>query len=168
MRHVISILLQNESGALTRVAGMFATRGYNIETLSVAPTEDETLSRLTLVTTGSDDVVAQISKQLAKLVDVVAMADMSAGEHIERELGLLKFRVADEARVAIDQLADNFGARVLDDTPAHYTLELTGSEQQIDSFLDALPGGVQLLAVVRSGPLAISRGPQKLSVPTGQ
>jgi len=163
MRHVISILLQNESGALTRVAGMFATRGYNIESLSVAPTDDESLSRLTLVTAGSDDVIAQINKQLAKLVDVVAMADMSAGEHIERELGLLKFHLTADAVPVLGRLAENYGARVLDDTPAHYTLELTGSEQQLDSFLDALPEGASILAVVRSGPLAISRGPQKLT-----
>ncbi len=163
MRHVISILLQNESGALSRVAAMFSNRGFNIESLSVAPTEDETVSRLTLVTSGPDEVIAQISKQLAKLIDVVAMADMTAGDHIERELGLLKLHVAPSALAELRQRTDNFGARVLDDHPDHFTLELTGSEQQLDGFIAALPHGAQLLAVVRSGPLAITRGPQQLA-----
>ena len=163
MRHVISILLQNESGALSRVAAMFANRGFNIESLSVAPTEDETVSRLTLVTSGPDDIIAQINKQLAKLIDVVAMADMTVGDHIERELGLLKLHLDAAALVEMRQRADNFGARVLDDHPEHFTLELTGSEQQLDGFIAALPRGATLLAVVRSGPLAISRGPQQLA-----
>jgi acetolactate synthase-1/3 small subunit len=163
MRHVISILLQNESGALSRVAAMFANRGFNIESLSVAPTEDETVSRLTLVTSGPDETVLQINKQLGKLVDVVAMADMTAGDHIERELGLLKLKVPEAAMAALRQLSANYGARILDDHAAHFTLELTGSEQQLDTFLAALPEGTQLLAVVRSGPLAISRGAQQLS-----
>ncbi len=165
MRHVISILLQNESGALARVAAMFANRGFNIESLSVAPTDDETVSRLTLVTSGPDDVIAQINKQLAKLVDVVAMIDMTAGDHIERELGLLKVAVSTEGLAELRQRADNFGARVLDDRSEHFTLELTGSEQQLDSFIQTLPPGVQLLAVVRSGPMAISRGAQQLVAP---
>lgn len=165
MRHVISILLQNESGALARVAAMFANRGFNIESLSVAPTDDETLSRLTLVTSGPDDVIAQIRKQLAKLIDVVAMVDMTAGDHMERELGLLKLQVSPEGLAELRQRADNFGARVLDDHPEHFTLELTGSEQQLDSFVETLPAGVQLLAVVRSGPMAISRGAQQLVAP---
>jgi acetolactate synthase I/III small subunit len=165
MRHIISILLQNESGALARVAAMFANRGFNIESLSVAPTDDETVSRLTLVTSGPDDVIAQISKQMAKLIDVVGMIDMNAGEHIERELGLLKLKVAVEGLAELRQRADNFGARVLDDRPEHFTLELTGSKQQLDSFVERLPEGVHLLAVVRSGPLAISRGAQQLVAP---
>ena len=163
MRHVISILLQNESGALARVAAMFANRGFNIESLSVAPTEDETVSRLTLVTSGKDDVITQINKQLAKLIDVVAMADMTAGDHIERELGLLKLQVPAGLMAGVRQRVENYGARVLDDHAEHFTLELTGSEQQLDSFLDSLPEGVSLLAVVRSGPMAISRGPQQLA-----
>jgi len=165
MRHIISILLQNESGALERVAAMFANRGFNIESLSVAPTDDETVSRLTLVTLGPDEVIAQISKQLAKLIDVVAMIDMTAGDHIERELGLLKLEVSVEGLAEFRQRADNFGARILDDRPEHFTLELTGSKQQLDSFIDRLPDGVRLLAVVRSGPLAISHGAQQLVAP---
>jgi acetolactate synthase I/III small subunit len=163
MRHVISILLQNESGALARVAAMFANRGFNIESLSVAPTEDETVSRLTLVSTGHDEVISQITKQLAKLIDVVAMADMTAGDHIERELGLLKLQVPADVLPEVRQRIANYGARVLDDHAAHFTLEITGSEQQLDSFLDTLPEGVRLLAVVRSGPLAVSRGAQQLA-----
>lgn len=165
MRHIIAILLQNESGALERVAAMFANRGFNIESLSVAPTDDETVSRLTLVTSGPDDVIAQISKQLAKLIDVVAMVDMTTGDHIERELGLLKMKVSAEGLAELRQRADNFGARILDDRPENFTLELTGSKQQLDSFVERLPEGVQLLAVVRSGPLAISRGAQQLVAP---
>ena len=163
MRHVISILLQNESGALSRVAAMFSNRGFNIESLSVAPTEDETVSRLTLVTSGADEVIAQINKQLGKLIDVVAMADMTAGDHIERELALLKLQVGPSALSELRQRSEQFGARVLDDHPEHFTLELTGSEQQLDGFIAALPQGADLLAVVRSGPLAITRGPQQLA-----
>ena len=165
MRHVISILLHNESGALARVAAMFANRGFNIQSLSVAPTDDETISRLTLVTAGQDDVIAQISKQLNKLIDVVAMVDMTADDHIERELGLIKVRSSAQGLAALRQRADNFGARVLDDRPEHFTLELTGSEQQLDSFVATLPEGVHVLAVVRSGPMAISRGAQSLVRP---
>jgi acetolactate synthase I/III small subunit len=165
MRHIIAILLQNESGALARVAAMFANRGFNIESLSVAPTDDETVSRLTLVTSGPDDIIAQISKQLAKLIDVVAMVDMTAGDHIERELGLLKMQVSAEGLAELRQRTDNFGARILDDRPEHFTLELTGSKQQLDSFVENLPEGVHLLAVVRSGPLAMSRGAQQLVAP---
>jgi len=162
MRHVLSILLQNESGALARVASMFSSRGFNIESLSVAPTDDETFSRLTLVTTGTDDVISQISKQLAKLVDVVAIADRTSTDYIERELGLLKFSVPPEARDAFLHLVENYGARVLDDYPTHFTLEVTGNERQVDTFLDSVPDGVRVMSVVRSGPLVIARGPHSL------
>jgi acetolactate synthase-1/3 small subunit len=162
MRHVLSILLQNESGALARVASMFSTRGFNIEALSVAPTEDEKVSRLTLVTIGTEDVVSQVTKQLAKLIDVVAIADRTGTAHIERELGLLKFSVPPAAAPAFSSLVQNFGARVLDDDPDHFTVEVTGHEHQVESFLDAVPQGVTVLSVVRSGPLVISKGPQAL------
>ena len=162
MRHVLSILLQNESGALARVASMFSSRGFNIESLSVAPTADETLSRLTLVTTGTEDVISQISKQLAKLVDVVAIADRTSTEHLERELALLKFSVPPSALEAFRQLVENYGARVLDDYPTHFTLEVTGNESQVDTFLASVPEGVKVMSVVRSGPLVIARGPHSL------
>ena len=166
MRHIMSILLQNEAGALTRVASLFSTRGYNIESLSVAPTEDARFSRLTLVTHGSDQVVDQISKQLLKLVDVVNMADMTGGDHIERELLLLKTRVADAAWEKVAELVKREGARVLDDNRATFTVELTSTCGRIDEFVDKGAGLATILTVVRSGPMAIGRGGQTLAAPT--
>ena len=162
MRHVLSILLQNESGALSRVAAMFANRGFNIESLSVAPTEDETVSRLTLVTSGDEDVVAQVSKQLAKLIDVVAIADRTESAHFERELGLLKVRDTANGTAGLDSWAAQFGARVLDDDPAHFTVEIAGPREHLDRLLSTIPPGIQLLSVVRSGPLVVSKGPHVL------
>ncbi len=158
MRHIISILMQNEAGGLSRVASLFATRGYNIESLSVAPTEDPALSRLTLVTLGSDQVINQINKQLHKLVDVVNIADMTLGDHLERELLLLKVTIPDGAQDAVHALVESDRARVLDDAPANYTLELTGTSGQIDEFVDKIGTHANILAVVRSGPMAIARG----------
>ena len=158
MRHIISILLQNEAGALARVASLFATRGYNIESLSVAPTEDPQVSRLTLVTLGSDHVIGQINLQLLKLVDVVNTVDMTLGEHIERELLLLKLKLHDDGLERIRELARQEGARVLDDGEDSYTLELTGAANRIDTFITRAAGHADILAVVRSGPLAVSRG----------
>jgi len=163
MRHVVSILLQNEAGALSRVAGLFSTRGYNIESLSVAPTEDPMLSRLTLVTIGSDQVIQQINKQLFKLVDVVNIADMTMGDHIERELILLKVSLHDGNDGAVRDLIKAEGARVLDDTPANFTVEMTGTGSRVDDFIDQLGVHADILAVVRSGPMAISRGERVLS-----
>lgn len=163
MRHILSILLQNESGALARVASMFASRGFNIESLSVAPTDDETVSRLTLVTTGDDAVINQITKQLAKLIDVVAIADRTSVSHIARELGLIKLRVEPSAQATVNRLIEKYGARVLDDEPNHLTLEVTGTEQDLDGFIAALPSGVELLTVARSGPVVVARGAEQLS-----
>ena len=163
MRHIVSILLQNEAGALSQVAGLFSTRGYNIESLSVAPTEDPLLSRLTLVTIGSDQVIQQINKQLFKLIDVVNIADMTMGDHIERELILLKVSLHDRNDGAVRDLIKAEGARVLDDTPANFTVELTGTGARVDDFIDQLGGHADILAVVRSGPMAISRGETVLS-----
>jgi acetolactate synthase-1/3 small subunit len=163
MRHIISILLQNEAGALARVASLFSTRGYNIESLSVAVTEDPQVSRLTLVSIGSDQVISQINKQLFKLVDVVNIADMTLGDHIERELMLLKVRVPEYAGEQIRAMSREYGVRVLDDSLANYTLELTGTGSQIDDFIDGIAAAADILAVVRSGPLAIARGQQVLS-----
>ena len=163
MRHIISILLQNEAGALARVASLFSTRGYNIESLSVAPTEDPLMSRLTLVSIGSDQVINQINKQLFKLVDVVNIADMTLGDHIERELLLLKVRVPDEAAEQLRDQVSQYDLRVLDDSLVNYTMELTGTGGQIDDFIDRIGAYADILAVVRSGPLAIARGQQVLS-----
>ena len=163
MRHIISILLQNEAGALARVASLFSTRGYNIESLSVAPTEDPEVSRLTLVTIGSDQVISQINKQLLKMVDVVNFADMTLGDHIERELALVKLKLDSDNADATHELCLQHGARILDDAHDNYTVELTGAANLVDEFIDRLVGRAEILAVVRSGPLAIARGQQVLS-----
>ncbi|MCC7257720.1 MAG: acetolactate synthase small subunit [Gammaproteobacteria bacterium] len=163
MRHIISVLLQNEAGALTRVASLFSTRGYNIESLSVAPTNDPLFSRLTLVTLGSDQVIDQINKQLLKLVDVVNMADLTRGDHIERELLLLKVRVPDAAWERVADLVAREGARVLDDNRATFTLELTSTGGRIDEFVEKISNLATILTVVRSGPMAIGRGAQTLA-----
>jgi acetolactate synthase-1/3 small subunit len=158
MRHIISILLQNEAGALARVANLFSSRGYNIESLNVAPTADETVSRLTLVTTGPDSVIDQIGKQLGKLVDVVEIADMTSSDHIERELALFKLHVANGAAAKLDAALGQFDARVLNDQSGHYTVELVGGSQEIDRFLKRVAGITDVLTVVRSGAMAVTRG----------
>lgn len=162
MRHIISILLQNEAGALSRVAALFSSRGYNIESLSVAPTEHVELSRLTLVTTGSDKVIEQINKQLEKLVDVVKIADMTKNPHIERELLLMKLKVPAGSEQQLADLVASNGARALDDKLETYTLELTGSSEQMDRFIERVSACAEILAVVRSGAMAIARGPKVL------
>jgi len=163
MRHVISILLQNEAGALSRVASLFSTRGYNIESLSVAPTQDSQVSRLTLVTIGSDQVISQITHQLFKIVDVVNIVDMTLGDHIERELMLIKLGIGPDSLAGVKELAGQHDLRVLDDSPANYTLELVGNSGNLDEFIDRVGDHAAILAVVRSGPLSIARGAQVLS-----
>ena len=158
MRHIISILMQNEAGALARVANLFSTRGYNIESLNVAPTDNELVSRLTLVTTGSDEVIDQISKQLVKLVDVVNMVDMTGGDHIERELALFKLQLHEAGRDKLAELVGNFGARILDDHEGHFTVELIGGSHEIDRFMASVADLAELLTVVRSGAMAVARG----------
>ena len=163
MRHIIAILLQNEAGALTRVAGLFSTRGYNIESLSVAPTDDPTVSRLTLVTSGSDAVIQQIANQLNKLVDVVSVEDMTRGEHLERELVLLKLRVAAGADATrVRGYVVRTGGRVLDPAMDGFIVELTASEAEVNGFVDELAKRAELLEVVRSGALGISRSARAL------
>jgi acetolactate synthase-1/3 small subunit len=162
MRHIISILMENEAGALSRVAGLFSARGYNIESLTVAPTEDASLSRMTLVTSGSEEIIEQITKQLNKLVDVVRLIDLTEGAHIEREMMLVKVRAAgDSARDEIKRLADIFRARIIDVTDTTYTLELTGDGQKMDALLNALDEGA-IMETVRSGISGISRGEKSL------
>jgi acetolactate synthase-1/3 small subunit len=163
MRHIISILMQNEAGALARVIALFSSRGYNIESLSVAPTEDSLVSRLTLVTKGSDDVIEQISLQLLKLVDVVNTANMTGDDHIERELLLMKVKVQAGAEQTLPELIKATGARVLDDCPETYTLELTGANKHMDDFISQVGECAEILAVVRSGAMAIARGEKVLS-----
>jgi len=153
--------MQNEAGALSRVASMFSSRGYNIESLSVAPTENPLVSRLTMVTTGSDAVIDQINKQLFKLVDVVKITDMTMNEHFERELLLIKVKLDDGANIA--DIISAAGASVLDPSPETYTVQLTGTGVQIDDFMQTLGENSQILAVVRSGSMAIGRGANILS-----
>ena len=160
-RHMISILLENEAGALSRVANLFSARGYNIESLSVAPTDDETLSRLTLVTYGSEQIIEQIVKQLNKLVDVVKLIDLSETEAIERELMLVKTKASGELRAEMKRLADIFGGHVLDVTDATYTIELTGAGTKLDNFLRAIEKEA-ILEVVRSGATGIALGQKAL------
>jgi acetolactate synthase-1/3 small subunit len=158
MRHIISILLENEAGALSRVANLFSARGFNIESLTVAPTEDESLSRMTLVTAGTDEIIEQIVKQLNKLVDVVKLTDLTEGAHIERALMLVKVRAdGGEQRAEMHRLADIFRGRIIDVTDVTYTIELTGSSERLDGFLRAA-GEDNLLEVLRSGATAIARG----------
>jgi acetolactate synthase-1/3 small subunit len=157
------MLLENESGALSRVAGLFSARGYNIESLTVAPTEDETLSRLTLVTRGSDDVIEQITKQLNKLVDVYRLTDLTEGAHIEREMLLIKVNAGGPMRDEVKRLVDIFRGRIIDVTDKTYVIELTGTGSKLDAFIDAVRGA-GIIEVVRSGVSGIARGDKGMSV----
>jgi acetolactate synthase I/III small subunit len=163
-RHIVSILLQNEVGALTRVASLFSTRGYNIESLNVAPTDDPTVSRLTLVTSGTEAVVQQIVNQSLKLIDVVNVDDMTLDQHIERELLLVKLRPPASQIESLRASVKKAGARVLSDEPESFTVELTDSEAQINRFIAEVGSFGEVLEVVRSGALAISRGATTLRV----
>jgi len=163
MRHIISILLENESGALSRVAGLFSARAYNIESLTVAPTEDPSLSRMTLVTSGSDDVIEQITKQLNKLIEVVKVVDLSEAAHIERELMLIKVRAAGKDREEVKRMCDIFRGRILDVTDGTYTMEVTGTGAKLDAFVEALDKN-SILETVRTGASGIGRGERVLKV----
>ena len=157
------MLLENESGALSRVAGLFSARGYNIESLTVAPTEDATLSRLTLVTSGSADVIEQINQQLNKLVDVVKLVDLTEGPHIERELLIIKVKANGAMRDEVKRLVDIFRGRIIDVTETTYTIELTGTSDKLDAFVQAVHGA-GIVEVVRSGVSGIARGEKNLRV----
>ena len=161
MRHIISLLLENEPGALSRVAGLFSARAYNIQSLSVAPTEDETVSRMTLVTSGSDEIIEQIIKQLNKLIDVVKLLDITGDAHVEREIMLVKVRVVGAAREEVKRISDIFRGRILDVTQSTYIIEITGDVAKLDAFISALERRA-ILEVVRSGSLAIGRGEKGL------
>ena len=163
MRHVISVLLQNEVGALTRMTGMFSSRGYNIDSLNVAPTDDPTVSRVTLVTTVSDAAIAQLNTQLAKLVDVVNIHDMTLGEHFERELVIIKLKLATGGLAKALLLAKKFDAQILDDAQVSCTMQLTGRVSEVDEFIAAASAIGTLSAVARSGSVAVSKGEVTLS-----
>ncbi len=161
MRHIISLLLENEPGALSRVAGLFSARGYNIESLSVAPTEDATVSRMTIETTGSEDVLEQISKQLNKLVDVVKLVELTEGSHVEREMMLIKVKAPSDARAELKRCADIFRGRVLDVTATTFIIEMTGDSDKLDAFIGAIDAR-WIIEVVRSGAIGIARGEKAL------
>jgi len=163
MKHIISILLENESGALSRVAGLFSARAYNIQSLTVAPTDDKTLSRMTIVTSGTAEIIEQILKQLNKLIDVVKLIDLTESGHIERELMLAKIQATGEARDEVKRLVDIFRGEIVDVTDTTYTVELTGDSNNLDAFLTAL-STITIHEVVRSGAIGISRGEKALTV----
>ena len=163
MRHIISVLLENEPGALSRVVGLFSQRNYNIETLTVAATEDPTLSRLTLTTIGQDDVIEQITKNLNKLIEVVKLVNLSEGAHIERELMLVKIKATGAQRAEVKRTTDIFRGQIVDVTSSVYTVQLTGTSDKLDSFIEAV-GPATVLEVVRTGVSGIARGEKVLSI----
>ncbi len=163
MRHIISVLLENEPGALSRVVGLFSARGYNIETLTVAPTEDPTLSRMTMVTAGSDDVIEQITKHLNRLIEVVKVVDLTEGQHIERELMLMKVRAVGKEREELKRTSDIFRGRIIDVTEKSYTIELTGAASKLDAFIEAVDRAA-ILETVRTGASGIGRGERILKI----
>ncbi|HET8597350.1 acetolactate synthase small subunit [Castellaniella hirudinis] len=163
MKHVISVLLENEPGALSRVVGLFSARGYNIETLTVAPTEDATLSRMTIVTVGSDEIIEQITKHLNRLVDVVKVVDLSEGPHVERELMLIKVRAVGKERDEMKRMAEIFRGRIIDVTDKTYTIELTGVQDKIAAFIGALDRSA-ILETVRTGVSGVGRGERVLKL----
>ncbi|AQZ93562.1 acetolactate synthase small subunit [Halopseudomonas phragmitis] len=163
MRHIISVLLENEPGALSRVVGLFSQRNYNIETLTVAPTEDPTLSRLTLTTIGHDEVIEQITKNLNKLIEVVKLVNLSEGSHIERELMLVKIKATGAQRAEVKRTTDIFRGQIVDVTSSVYTVQLTGPTDKLDSFIEAI-GPTSVLEVVRTGVSGIARGEKVLSI----
>ena len=156
-RHIISLLVENEFGSLSRIAGLFSARGYNIHCLNVAPTNDESISRMTLVTLCDDLKISQLMKQLNKLVDVVNVKDLTEETHIEREMLLLKLNCNKKQRDEIKRLTDIFRARIIDVTDTTYTIELTGATEKILAFINSM-GKIKIIEMVRSGALGISRG----------
>ena len=157
MRRIIAVLLENEAGALSRVVGLFAQRNYNFETLTVAPTEDPTLSRLTLTTEGDDGKIEQITKHLNKLIEVVRVFDLTEGDHLEREIVMIKVRADGDARAEVKRTTDIFRGQIVDVNKNTYTIQLVGPSEKLVAFIDAL-GGKQVVEVVRSGVTGIGRG----------
>ena len=158
MRRTLSVLLENESGALSRVVGLFSQRGFNIESLTVAPTDDETLSRMTIVAQGDENVLEQIEKQLHKLIDVSKVSNLSPTEHIEREVLLLKVRATGSARDELKRMADIFRGQIVDITPKLYTIQLAGTSEKLNAFIEAVKQETTVVEIVRSGVISLSRG----------
>jgi len=163
MRHIISLLMENEAGALSRVSGLFSARGYNIESLSVAPTEDQSLSRMTIVTSGSDQIIEQIIKQLNKLIDVIKVLDLHDGDHIERELVLVKVKANKQYRDEVQQLSNSYGGRIIDSSENILTIEFTGTSSEIDNYLKSLNNSF-VVEIVRTGASGIGRGDRILKI----
>ncbi|MFP5430516.1 MAG: acetolactate synthase small subunit [Gammaproteobacteria bacterium] len=163
MRRIISVLMENEPGALSRLVGLFSQRGYNIESLTVAPTDDSTLSRLTLTTSGDEQKIEQVTKQLNKLIEVVKVVDLTEGAHIERELLLVKVKATGAARAELKRTADIFRGQIVDVTPTVYTIQLAGTSDKLDAFIEAL-AETSILEVVRTGVCGIARGEKVLSI----
>jgi acetolactate synthase-1/3 small subunit len=163
MRHILSILLENEAGALSRVVGLFSARGYNIDSLTVAATEDPTLSRMTIVTHGTEEELEQITKQLNKLIEVVKVIDLNESEHIERELMLIKVRSIGKDREEMKRMADIFRGRIIDVTDKTYTIELTGTSEKLNAFIEAIDHAV-ILETVRTGASGVGRGERILKI----
>jgi acetolactate synthase-1/3 small subunit len=163
MRHILSILIENEAGALSRVTGLFSARGYNIDSLTVQTTEDPTMSRMTIVTNGSEDIIEQITKQLNKLVEVVKVIDLNEADHIERELMLIKVRATGKDRDEMKRMADIFRGRIIDVTEKTYTIELTGPGEKLDAFISAIDAAA-ILETVRTGASGIGRGERVLKI----
>ena len=163
MRHVISLLIENEAGALSRVTGLFSARAYNIESLTVAPTEDPSMSRITIVSIGSDEIIEQITKQLNKLIEVIKVVDISEAAHIERELMLVKVRATGKDREDMKRMSDIFRGRIIDVTETTYVIELTGNTAKLDSFIEAIDRTL-ILETVRTGVCGIGRGDRILKV----
>jgi acetolactate synthase-1/3 small subunit len=163
MRHIISLLMENEAGALSRVSGLFSARGYNIESLTVAPTEDPTLSRMTIVTSGSDEVIEQIIKQLNKLIDVVRVLDLNDGKYIERELMLVKVKASAKYQDEMKRISDIFRGRIIDVSNNTFTIELTGATSKLDAYIDSLDSG-SIIETVRTGASGIGRGDRILKI----
>ncbi|NTS77463.1 acetolactate synthase small subunit [Catenovulum sp. SM1970] len=165
MRRILSIVLENEPGALSRIVGLFSQRGYNIDSLTVAPTDDETLSRITITTYGDDHVIEQITKQVNKLVDVFKVADLTDGAHIERELMLVKLRAASaKTRDEIKRTADIFRGQIVDVTPNTYVVQLLGTSEKLDAFIDSVRQETEIIETVRSGVSGLSRGEKALRI----
>lgn len=163
MRHILSILMENQSGAMSRIVGLFSARAYNIDSLSVSPTEDRTLSRMTIVTSGSDSVMEQITKQLNKLIEVIKVIDLNDSQYVERELMLVKLRATGKDRDEILRLADIFRGHIIDVTDKTYTVEITGTSNKLDAFLDTV-GKTLILETVRTGAAGIGRGERMLRI----
>ncbi len=162
MRHIISLLLENQPGALSRVVGLFSQRGYNIETLNVSPTDDETLSRLNITTKTDEMQLEQIQKQLHKLIDVLKVQEVTECEHIERELMLVKVKASGFARAEVKRTADIFRGQIVDVTASQYTVQLVSTSEKLDAFIEAIAEVTEVIEVARSGVVGIARGERAL------